>query len=215
MTPADCVEFKFTSLENKLGPDKALQFYQQQIDPTGDKRVDIDWAEAAAYISKLQNPAETGDDAGGFFYNPSDPKAGTTTNAAGQVIFRSYGSMTYAGLLALVYADVSRDDPRVRSAFEWSARHRSLEENPGMGAQGLYFFFNVLTRSLDAYGQDLIPSSDGTLIDWRPALARRLLNIQKVDPAGGAYWLNDTGRFWENDPVLATAYSILALQLTL
>jgi squalene-hopene/tetraprenyl-beta-curcumene cyclase len=104
----------------------------------------------------------------------------------------------------------------VRSAFDWSAKHWTLKENPGMGGQGLYFFFNVLTRSLDAYGQDLVPTEGGKMIDWRIQIARRLVAAQKVDPdTGGGYWINDTGRFWESDPVLATAYSLLALQLTL
>ncbi len=208
----------YTDLLNTYYAVQAMRMTQSVEDkrPADEKRVDIDWGETAKYISKLQNPPGTGDDAGGFFYNPSDPKAGTTTNAAGVVTFRSYGSMTYAGLLALIYADVSRDDPRVRSAFDWSAKHWTLEENPGMGAQGLYFFYNVLTRSLDAYGQDLIPAEEGKMIDWRIQLARRLVAVQKIDPdTGGGYWINDTGRFWENDPVLATAYTILALQLTL
>ncbi|NQU38948.1 MAG: terpene cyclase/mutase family protein [Lentisphaerae bacterium] len=208
----------YTDLLNTLYAVQAMRLTQavEESRPKGEQRADIDWGEAATYISKMQNPSDTGDDAGGFFYNPTDPKAGTTTNAAGTVTFRSYGSMTYSGLLALIYADVSRDDPRVRSAFDWCARHWSLEENPGMGAQGLFFFYNVLTRSLDAYGQDLVPAEAGTLIDWRSALAQRLVSNQKVDPdTGGGYWINDTGRFWENDPILATAYTILALQLTL
>ncbi len=208
----------YTDLLNTYYAAQAMRMTQSVEDrrPAGEKRVDIDWEETARYISKLQNPPGTGDEAGGFVYNPSDPKAGTTTNAAGKVTFRSYGSITYAGLLALIYADVSRDDPRVRSAFDWAAKHWSLEENPGMGAQGLFFFFNVLTRSLDAYGQDLVPTEGGRMIDWRIQLARRLVEIQKIDPdTGGGYWINDTGRFWENEPVLATAYAILALQLTL
>jgi len=208
----------YTDLLNTFYAVQAMRMTQSVEDkrPAGEKRVDIDWEKTAAYISKMQNPPGTGVEAGGFFYNPSDPKAGTTTNAAGKVVFRSYGSMTYAGLLALIYADVSRDDPRVRSAFDWSAKHWSLDENPGMGAQGLFFFFNVLTRSLDTYGQDLVPTEGGRMVDWRIQLARRLVNLQKVDPdTGGGYWINDTGRFWESDPVLATAYSILALQLTL
>jgi squalene-hopene/tetraprenyl-beta-curcumene cyclase len=208
----------YTDLLNTFYATQAMRMTQSVEDkrPSGEKRVDIDWEETAKYVSKLQNPPGTGDEAGGFFYNPNDPKAGTTTNAQGVVTFRSYGSITYAGLLALIYADVSRDDPRVRSAFDWSAKHWTLEENPGMGAQGLFFFFNVLTRSLDAYGQDLVPTEGGKMIDWRIQLARRLVTVQKVDPdTGGGYWTNDTGRFWESDPVLATAYTILALQLTL
>ncbi|MDP6630951.1 MAG: terpene cyclase/mutase family protein [Kiritimatiellia bacterium] len=208
----------YTDLLNTFYATQAMRVTQSVEDkrPAGEKRVDIDWEATAKFVSKLQNPSGTGDEAGGFFYNPSDPKAGTTTNAQGVVTFRSYGSITYAGLLALIYADVSRDDPRVRSAFDWSAKHWTLKENPGMGGQGLYFFFNVLTRSLDAYGQDLVPTEGGKMIDWRIQIARRLVAAQKVDPdTGGGYWINDTGRFWESDPVLATAYSLLALQLTL
>jgi squalene-hopene/tetraprenyl-beta-curcumene cyclase len=208
----------YTDLLNTFYAVEGMRLTQSVEDqrPADEKRAEIDWKQAAEFISRLQNPPDTGDEAGGFFYNPSDPKAGTTTNAAGKVTFRSYGSMTYSGLLALIYADVSRDDPRVRSAFDWTAKHWSLDENPGMGGQGLYFFYNVLTRSLDAYDQDLVPTAAGTMVDWRIQLARRLVSLQKVDPdTGGGYWVNATGRFWENDPVLATAYAIRALQLTL
>jgi squalene-hopene/tetraprenyl-beta-curcumene cyclase len=55
---------------------------------------------------------------------------------------------------------------------------------------------------------------DGTLLDWRAELARKLIAIQRIEPdSGHGYWLNDNGRFWENDPVLATAYCLLALEL--
>jgi squalene-hopene/tetraprenyl-beta-curcumene cyclase len=208
----------YTDLLNTFYAVQAMRLTQSVEDtrPRDEARADIDWAEAAAYISKLQNTEDEGGEAGGFHYNPSDPKAGTATNATGVVTFRSYGSITYAGLLALIYADVSRDDPRVRSAFDWSARHWTLDENPGMGAQGLFFFFNVLTRSLDAYDQDLIPTTAGPMIDWRAALAQRLIGLQKIEPeTGGGYWVNDEGRFWESDPVLATAYALLALEITL
>ena len=179
----------------------------------GEKRVDIDWAATVKYIEKLQNKPEAGEDnAGGFIYKPGESKAGTLTNQAGVVVFRSYGSITYAGLLALIYADVSRDDVRVRSAFDWAARHWSLDENPGMGTEGLYFFYHVLAKSLDTYGQDLIPRPNKELVDWRTALARKLVQLQKIDPrTGHGFWVNDTGRFWENDPVLSTAYALLAL----
>lgn len=180
----------------------------------GEKKVDINWAETVKFIERMQNKPEEGkDDAGGFFYKPGQSKAGTVTNKAGVVVFRSYGSITYAGLLAMVYADVSRDDVRVRSAFDWTARHWSLEENPGMGAQGLYFFYNVLAKSLDTYGQDLVPRPDETLVDWRADLARKLVQLQKIDPkTGSGYWVNKNGRFWESDPVLTTAYALLALE---
>lgn len=180
----------------------------------GEKRVDINWAETVKFIERMQNKPESGDEnVGGFYYNPSDPKAGATTNAQGVVVFRSYGSITYAGMLALVYANVGRDDTRVRSAMDWASRHWTLEENPGMGADGLYFFYNILSRSLAASGRDVVERPDKSLVNWREELARKLVALQKVDSkTGQGFWLNSTGRYWENDPVLVTAYSLLALK---
>ncbi len=183
----------------------------------GEKRVDIDWGETIRYVSKLQNPPRSGpDQTGGFYYKPGESKAGTLTNEAGVIVFRSFGSMTYAGLLALIYANVTREDVRVQSAFDWAARHWTLEENPGMGAQGLFFFYHVLTKSLTAYGADWIPRKNKEWIPWREELARKLVGCQKIDPKTGAgYWVNTENRFWENDPVLVTSYCVLALQLLL
>ncbi|MDA0577518.1 MAG: terpene cyclase/mutase family protein [Verrucomicrobia bacterium] len=185
----------------------------EETRPAGEARADINWNETVRYISRMQSDANADpENAGGVFYNPADPKAGTSTNADGVVVFRAYGSITYAGLLALVFADVSREDVRVRSALKWAERHWTLEENPGLGQDGLFFFFHTMSRALDATGIDLVTRTDGNALNWRDAMARRLIAMQRIDPAGGAgYWLNDTGRYWENDPVLSTAYCLLAL----
>jgi len=188
---------------------------KEDLRPKTEKRADIDWNDTVKYIARMQNKPEAGkEDAWGFFYKPGQSKAGTTTNEAGVVVFRSYGSMTYVGMLALIHANVSRDDVRVQSAFDWSSRHWSLKENPGMGPQGLYFFYNVLTKSLSAYGQDMVPLPDGSLVNWRVEVAKTLVANQKIDPkTGHGYWINESGRFWENDSVLVTAYALLALEL--
>ncbi len=188
----------------------------EEARPDGEARADIDWSKTVQFVERLQNPAEAGDEqAGGFIYKPGESAAGTVTNEAGVVHFRSYGNMTYAGLLALIYADVDREDVRVRSAFDWAARHWTLEENPGMGQDGLFFFYNVLTKSLSAMGADAIPRvADQSPINWREELARRLVATQIIEPeTGRGFWKNDSGRYWENDPVLVTAYSLLALQM--
>ena len=49
---------------------------------------------------------------------------------------------------------------------------------------------------------------DHSTINWRDSLSRHLLNVQKPDGS----WLNDTGRWMENDPVLVTAYTLIALE---
>ncbi len=180
-------------------------------------RVDIDWKALREYAERLQNPANAGEnDAGGFIYSHHEikgPKAGTTTNQAGRVVFRSYGSMTYAGMLMLMYAKVPPDDPRVRSAFDWTCKHWSLEENPGMGAQGVFFFYSVLTKALSAYGQDTIVVQGDKTINWRTEVVKKLLSLHKIEPDGTGYWVNATGRFWEANPVLATSYALQTLQI--
>jgi squalene-hopene/tetraprenyl-beta-curcumene cyclase len=185
----------------------------EDLRPAGEKRVDIDWTETVRFVSRMQNPPAAGtNDAGGFVYNPTDPKAGAVTNTAGVVVFRSYGSITYAGLLALVYANVSPDDVRVRSAYDWASRHWSLEENPGMGQQGLYFFYNVLTKALAVYGKPTVSASGDRQIAWRKDVAAKIVSLQQVDKDGRGFWLNPNGRYWESDTVLVTAYSLISLE---
>ena len=190
----------------------------EDLRASGDQRADLDWKAAQQFLDKIQNkPEGTNDDnAGGFAYHPNQSQAGTITNEEGEVRFRSYGSMTYAGLLSLIYAEVNRDDPRIQSSFDWAARHWSLDENPGMGQQGLYYFYNVLSKSLAAYGRDQIPFASGGEVNWRNELAKKLVSLQKIDPAtGSGYWVNPEGRWWEADPVLVTCYSLLALDVAL
>ena len=204
----------YTDLMNTLYAMEAMRLTQGAEDlRPGGKKVDIDWSAAVKFVEGMQNKPGSGkDQAGGFFYRPGESKAGTVTDAKGHVVFRSYGSMTYAGLLALVYARVDRDDIRVRSAFQWSCENWSLDENPGMGNEGMFFFYDVLARALRAYGAELIPRGNNVYVDWRSDLVEKLIACQHVDPKTGAgYWLNPTGRFWEQDPVLVTGYSLLSL----
>jgi squalene-hopene/tetraprenyl-beta-curcumene cyclase len=208
----------YTDLSDSVIAFEAMRLTQSVEDQrdASAKPVDLDWEAAKRFLDRVQNkPAAGSNEAGGFFYRPDESKAGTVTNEQGVVVFRSFGSMTYAGLLSLIYADVSKTDPRVKSAFDWSVRHWSLDENPGMGEQGLFYFYNVLTKALSAYGRDEIPRA-GRSVYWRPELVKKLLSLQKIDPkTGHGYWVNANGRFWESDPVLVTAYSVIALQVAL
>jgi len=200
----------YTDLMNTHFSMEALRRTQSVEDsrPAGQKKADLKWDEALAFVEQLQNPKAAGSDQeGGFIYNPTDPKAGTVTNATGKVFLRSYGSMTYAGLLSMVYAQVPPSDPRVISALDWAGKHWTLEENPGMGQQGLYFFYNVISRAMSASGHETLPGKKGD-IAWRKELVEKIVSLQQKDGS----WVNSNGRFWENDPVLATSYAILALE---
>ena len=130
------------------------------------------------------------------------------TNISGRVALRSYGSASYAGLLSYIYADLKQDDPRVRAVYDWLRANYTLEENPGMGAQGLYYYFHTMSKALSALEVDEIKMTSGKPVDWRKELALKLIDLQKPDGS----WVNDNGRWWETDPALVTTYSVIALE---
>ncbi len=200
----------YADLSNSYISYEAMQLTRNLKDlEKSENAADLDWEAAEKFVSSLQN------DDGGFIYKPGQSMAGAETNETGEVRFRSYGSMTYAGLLSLIYANIDKEDARVKSAFDWASRHWTLEENPGMGSEGLFYFYNVLSKALSAYGQDIIETETGTRINWREAMIQKLISLQKTDSAGNGYWENPEGRWWEQDKVLVSAYSLIALQLAL
>ena len=182
--------------------------------PKGEPKAVINAKAATTFIDSNQNtdPTVALADLGGFHYRPDESPSGSLTNKAGVVYFRSYGSITYAGTLSLLYSDVDKKDPRVRSALDWASRHWTLDENPGMGQEGKYFFYNVMSKCMNATGQDFVQLKNSkSLLNWREAVLKKLISSQKIHKGTG-YWVNEEGRWAENDPVLTTAYSVLTLE---
>ncbi|HSH94291.1 MAG TPA: cycloartenol synthase [Roseimicrobium sp.] len=179
---------------------------------------DLDWKAVIGFIQNCQNlPSHntqlwvSGDitNKGGFVYYPGMSMAGGETNATtGKVALRSYGSVSYGGLLSYVYANLSPNDPRVLGVLDWLGKNYTLEENPGMGPQGLFYYYHTMSKALSAAGIDELQLANGTRAAWRQPLGLRLLNLQKSDGS----WANDNGRWWEKDAVLVTAYAMLTLQ---
>ena len=179
--------------------------------PNGPK---LDWNAAIAFIQRCQNlpgvnkekyVSTSPDDRGGFIYFPGDSSAGET-GAGGA---RSYGSMSYAGLLSYIYADLTKTDPRVTSAVDWLKNHYSVDENPGMGIDGLFYYYQVMAKALSTYGAPELSLTGGKKVDWPKELALKLIDLQQDDGS----WANDSGRWMEKDPVLATAYAVLTLEM--
>jgi squalene-hopene/tetraprenyl-beta-curcumene cyclase len=143
---------------------------------------------------------------GGFYYTPAgdgESKAGQTENGG----LRSYGSMTYVGFKSLLYAGLTENDPRVRAAKEWIADNYTLEENPGVEQQGLYYYYHVFGKALAALGSKTFTDSKGVAHDWCSELVDALAKRQNTDGS----WVNPQDRWYEGDPNLVTAYSLLAL----
>ncbi len=185
--------------------------------PPAEKKADLNWPAAVQFVSRCQNhKPELADEYGGFFYRPDESKAGSLTNQNGKMVFKSQGGMTYAGLVALRYGHVGSEDERVKKAIQWSQQHWSLDQNTGTDKEGLYSYYHVLAKALVVYGDALVSRGETLRMSGRQALIKKLLALQKIDPATGrGYWINENGRYWESDPVLTTAYVLIALEIML
>ena len=172
---------------------------------------------ALKFISRCQNlPGETNDqpfakktsddDKGGMTYDPTNPAKSQYATAAGGL--RSLGGMTYSGLKSFLYAGVSKDDDRVKAAVAWCRKHYTLEENPGMGANGLYYYYHTFAKAMDALGEEPFVDAKGAKHDWRMELFQALEKRQQQNGS----WQGKG--FGEEDPNLATAFALLSLSYT-
>lgn len=169
---------------------------------------------ALVFVSRCQNlesqhntsPHSAKNPDGGFYYTVAaggSSQAGETETGG----LRSYGSMTYAGLKSMIYAGVKPDDQRVQAAVKWISRNYTLEQNPNMGAAGLYYYYHTFAKCLDALGHPLLADEKGEKHDWRRELFTHLAARQQ--PNGS--WVNQNDRWFEGDPNLVTGYALLAL----
>lgn len=197
-------------------------FFLDALKAAGEPADSEAFQKAMVFVSRSQNlqskyngmeyaQKATEDDKGGMIYSPvggGETKANSgDKNANGGL--RSYASMTYAGLKSFLYAGVSKDDIRVKAAMDWISRHYDLTSNPGLGQQGLYYYYHVFAKTMGAMGQDTITDKSGTKHDWRKDLTQQLAKLQQDDGS----WTNaeNSKRWYEGDPNLVTAYSLLAL----
>jgi squalene-hopene/tetraprenyl-beta-curcumene cyclase len=213
-------KYEHSDMGNTLAALEALYYSRRLMtDPPAPGTKELNWSAAIQFLQNCQNlpshnqQAWASDDPknrGGFIYYPGHSMAGAETNAeTKRVALRSYGSISYGGMLSYIYANLKRDDARVVAVFDWLKRNYTLEENPGMGPQGFYFYVHTMTKALNAYGIDELELADGRRINWRREVAMKLINVQQKDGS----WSNDNGRWWERDPALVTAYSVLALEI--
>jgi squalene-hopene/tetraprenyl-beta-curcumene cyclase len=162
------------------------------------------WQKALVFISRSQNNSETNDQAwakndGGFTYMPGYSPNGETN---------SYGGMTHAGLISLLFAGVEKDDPRVEAAYKWIKDNYTVEHNPGaLKDQGLFYYYNAFAKSMYAYGETEFSDANGIVHNWRNDIAGKLISLQAPDGS----WVNTNTRWWESDKNLVTAWSVIAL----
>jgi squalene-hopene/tetraprenyl-beta-curcumene cyclase len=196
----------------------------EALHDSGLKPGDPAYDNAIKFITRLQNNSETnkapwaGED-GGFIYNlgksgEGESAAGEYQSADGKRMVRSYGSMTYAGLKSMIYAGLSKDDARVKAAWKWVRDNYTVDEHPGMAANGpgeaksgIYYYYNTFARGLSVYGEPVITDAKGAKHDWREDLIKKLAGVQQPD---GSFV--GTKRWMEDNATISTAFAALALQ---
>jgi squalene-hopene/tetraprenyl-beta-curcumene cyclase len=213
-------KYAHSDMNNTLTALEALHYTRHlQSGESAVQKQDVDWKAVVQFLQNCQNlPSHNrqpwaSDDArnrGGFVYYPGHSMAGGETNAAtGRVTLRSYGSISYAGLLSYIYADLQREDPRVVAVLDWLRSNYTLDENPGMDLQGLYYYLHLMTKALNTARVETLELKDGRKVNWRREVATRLIHLQRADGS----WANTNARWWEKDPNLVTAYAVLSLDI--
>ncbi len=188
-------------------------FFLDALKSVGNDANDEAIQRALIFVSRCQNlesefnntPLASKVNDGGFFYTPigGNNPAGETENGG----LRSYGSMTYTGLKSMIYAGLDEKDPRVKAAMSWAKKNYSLEQNPGMGDAGLYYYYQAMAKALAASKTDVFVTEDGTKHEWKKEI---LAQLKKRQNANGS-WVNSQPRWMEGDANLVTAYALLTL----
>ncbi|MBI3856468.1 MAG: terpene cyclase/mutase family protein [Planctomycetes bacterium] len=196
------------------------------------------WPLVVEFVRKCQNNSETNTDPallaafkekgksvgndGSAFYTPvpdgAVQKAGTRKVGDRETIV-GYGSMTYDAIKTYVFAGLRRDSPEVKTAVEWVRRNYTLDTHPGFDfnpgtkahLRGLYYYYLVMARALDACGERPLMMPDGRTRDWPVELGEQFLKTMGESKS----WRNDNPAWYEGDPVLVTGYVLNVLDLLL
>jgi hypothetical protein len=152
------------------------------------------------YLARLQN-SETD---GGFFFSATE----FDTNKAGHdgKHFRSYGSTTADGILALLASGLPPSDPHVAAAQQWMTSHHRDMNVPGFVGEayqrwprGLAFYYSAAsTQVFHALKLGL----SGTVIE----------DLKRTQRPDGS-WINPENLVKEDDPLIATPFAVEALAI--
>lgn len=172
---------------------------------------------ARPFVERCQNfaPSAAGEfDDGGFFFAMDDPirnKAGVAgRDVAGRERYRSYGSATCDGLLALRACGVRDDHPRMRAGLEWVRR-----ESEGLRHAGVWPAGREQARESLVYYHAQALATVLAKLTPRPQWAEdshcklRADLIARQSPEGS--WQGTAPDSGEDEPLLATAFALRAL----
>jgi len=206
--------------DSKSRPDLSnTQFFIDSLIAAGVSKDDPALKKALIFVKRCQNFKGEGSDQpfqekindGSFIYSAAGGgQTKTQDKANDDGGLPGYGSMTYAGIKSMIYCGVSKDDERVKRAFEWIKKNYSVDKNPGMpdvrSKWGLFYYYHTMAKTLELMGVDEIEDTAGKKHDWRAEITAALGKMQKADGS----WVNDQ-HWMESDPNLITGYALMAL----
>jgi len=206
--------------DSKSRPDLSnTQFFIDALKAAGVPSDDPALKKALVFVNRCQNlKGETNDrpwagkvNDGSFIYTAATGGVTKVIDKPGpDGALPGYGSMTYAGIKSLIYCGVSKDDERVKKAFEWIKRNYSVDGNPGMPGPrkewGLYYYYHTMAKCLDTLGIDYVEDARGQKHNWRADILGALAKRQQANGS----WVNN-GHWMEADPNLVTGYALMAL----
>jgi hypothetical protein len=156
------------------------------------------FARAQVFVERCQNSGADG----GFFFSTTEFE----TNKAGHdgKQFRSYGTTTADGILALVAIGRPSDDAHILAAKQWLAGHHHDMSVPGFVGvayqrwpRGLAFYYAA--ASTEAFRA--LQANPGGRV------AQGLERAQRPDGS----WINAENLVKEDDPLIATPFAVRAL----
>ena len=159
---------------------------------------------ARVFVERCQNfdPLRPDDGDGGFFFSTTEFE----TNKAGHdgTHFRSYGTTTADGILALLAIGRPSSDPRVTAAARWLTSHHHDMDVPGFTGpayrrwpRGLAFYYAAASSQ----------AFHALHLDTGAGVADSLRRMQRADGS----WANAENLVKEDDPLIATAFAVRAL----
>lgn len=143
---------------------------------------------ALVYLDRCQNPD------GGFFFSTVNLDTNKAGEASGK--YRSYGTTTCDGLIAMRAAGVPANDPRIERARAWLKKNHLEERAPGF---------------------DIEPArmgwSEGLRFYYAAAITRAMPELTVILPAqrSDGSFANTNKLVKEDDPLLATAFAVRVL----
>lgn len=143
---------------------------------------------------------------GGFYFSPIALSANKALYDQANGCWRSYATATCDGLLALLAAGVSEDDPRVRSAVAWIQEHGDVNypqgvptDHPEPWAEAVRFYHDSVRG--EVYRRLGFPAAA------RDRLAQAIIAHQRPDGS----FVNSEPLMKEDDPLIATPLAVVAL----